>query len=151
MLHAGCFGRRAVVISFMISGLVLGGCQMSTAPQDVDHFSTRAAPTQEPAAYSGMYDLFGDDTDQQSGPLLHSVRLKQGEVVGFEVGADNQAYAVAANQRFALKAGHYRWQMTPDPGQTDWHRTNVLVVEVLVGTAVVALIVVSTVLAVKKF
>ena len=149
MMHSGFFGRRWVVVVSMIGGLLLGGCEISTQPQDISHFSTTRAGTEDLAEYDGIYQLFGDDTDQVSGPLLKSVRLKKGEVVGFEIGPDHVPVAVAGADRQPLQPGHYRWQMTPDAGQTDWHRTDVVVIEVLVATGVVILIVVGTAAAVK--
>jgi hypothetical protein len=136
--------KRTMLILFMASGLILGGCQIDTAPMDVEHFSTNRAATKDKAEYNGTYTLYGDDDAAVIGPKLMTADLKIGDEVGFEVGSDQQPYAIAGQQRLKLTSGRYRWEMTPAKGQTDWNRTNGLVVEIVVATAVIVIAVVST-------
>jgi hypothetical protein len=140
---------RYCVILVMISALILAGCQADTTPLDVANFSTNRAATQDNAAYSGMFSLYGDDSDKVTGPLLMSVHLNKGDVFGFEIDADHAPNAVAGKLKLQLQAGRYRWQMTADQGQVDWQKTNSIVLEVVIATAVVALAVVSTIVAVN--
>ncbi len=133
----------------MISALLVAGCQVDTQPMDVANFSTNRAATQVTAAYNGMYVLFNDDSDKVVGPVLMTQRLAVGETLGFDVDENHQPYAFAGRNRISLQPGRYRWQMTADAGQTDWAKTNVVVIEVAVATAVVVLIVVSAVVATK--
>ncbi len=133
----------------MTTGLILGGCQVETRPLDVAHFSTNRAATKDVTDYSGTYVLYGDDNAAAVGPVLSSVHLTAGQTLGFEVGRDNVPYAVAGTQRIQLSSGRYRWEMTPDKGQVDWNRTNVMIVEVVVATVVVVVAVVSTLVATK--
>jgi len=139
MLH------RSFLIFFMISGLILGGCQVQTTPQDVGHFFTSRTATKDVAPYNGTFRLFGDDV-AGVGPLLMTVQLKSGETVGFEVDDKNVPYAIAGQQRLKLAEGRYRWEMTPDAGQVDWDKTNVLVIEVVVAVVVVVLAVGGSIL-----
>jgi hypothetical protein len=141
--------QRWTVIFTMIAGILLAGCQVETQPQDVSHFSTNRAATEDIAAYDGTYSLYRDDTDQTAGPLLMSRHLKKGETVGFEIDSSKVPFAVAGHDRLQLDTGRYRWAMEPDAGQTDWDKTNIFVVEVVVGAAVVALIVVTAIVAAK--
>jgi len=136
--------KRMLLILFMVSGLVLGGCQLDTAPIDVAHFSTNRAPAIDKVEYSGTFTLYGDEDAAVVGPVLMTVKLKPGDVIGFEVGPDQSPYAVAGQHRLKLGSGRYRWEMVPDPGQVDWNKTNVLIVEIVVATAVVIIGVVST-------
>jgi hypothetical protein len=140
---------RYCVILVMISALILAGCQVDTTPLDVANFSTNRAATQDNAAYNGMFSLFGDDSDKVMGPLLMSVHLNKGEVFGFEISADHVPYAIAGKHKLQLQSGRYRWQMAADAGQVDWQSTNTIVLEVVIATAVVALAVVSTIVAVN--
>jgi hypothetical protein len=141
--------QSSCVVFLLIAGLILTGCNVDTQPMDVANFSTNRAATQLPAAYNGTYILFGDDSDKVTGPVLLTERLKQGDHFGFDVNADHAPYAFAGKDQLLLKPGRYRWQMTPDAGQTDWNKTNTVTIEVIVGSAVVALLVVSTIIAVK--
>jgi hypothetical protein len=141
--------HRSSLILIMIAALVLAGCQVETRPIDVANFSTNRAPTQLTAAYDGTYVLYNDDSDTTVGPILMTTRLKQGETLGFEIDSDHLPYATAGKDRLQLQPGRYRWQMTPDKGQTDWGKTNTVVIEVVVATAVVALIAVSAIVATK--
>jgi hypothetical protein len=136
--------KRLMLILFMASGLILGGCEVPVTPMDVGYFSTNRAPTRDKAQYAGTYRLFGDDDASVVGPVLMTVELKPGDVIGFEVGADQSPYAIAGSHRLKLAPGRYRWEMTPASGQTDWNKTNVLVVEIVVATAVVIIAVFST-------
>jgi hypothetical protein len=141
--------RRSCVVFVTIAGLMLAGCAVDTTPIDVANFSTNRAATQAKAAYAGRYVLLDDNSDKVVGPILMTERLNQGDAFGFEIDANHVPYAFAVNDRLALKPGRYRWQMAPDAGQTDWNKTNTMTVEVIVGAAVVALLAVSTVAAVR--
>jgi hypothetical protein len=141
--------HRPLIISILIAGLFLAGCQVDLQPQDVSHFSTNRAATKEIAAYNGNYSLYRDDTDQVAGPLLMSRHLNKGETVGFDIDANHVPFAVAGKDRLQLDTGRYRWAMKPDPGQTDWDKSNTLIIEVVVGTAVAVLIVVAAIVAAK--
>jgi hypothetical protein len=68
---------------------------------------------------------------------------------GFTIDADHVPYAIAGKQKLQLQSGRYRWQMTADAGQVDWPKTNTIVLEVVVATAVIVLAVVTTIVAVK--
>jgi hypothetical protein len=139
---------RPTVIGLMICALLLSGCRVDTEPQDVEHFSTNRAAEEDPAAYDGTYILYGDET-AIVGPVLMKVHLKAGETVGFEMGQNHVPYAVAGPNRLKLSPGHYRWEMNPDPGQVDWDKTNVVIIEVVVATVVVAAAVVTAIVVSK--
>ena len=141
--------QRWPVIVVMIAGLLLTGCQVDMRPQDVSHFSTNRAATKDLALYKGTYSLYRDDNDQTVGPLLMSRHLDKGETVGFDIDTNGVPFAIAGHDRLQLEAGRYRWAMAPDAGEIDWDKTNTLIIEVLVGTAVGALIVVTAIVAAK--
>ncbi len=139
-----------MLIALMISALILSGCRVSTEPQDVEHFATNRAASEDPAPYNGMFILYGDES-ATVGPVLMKARLKAGQMVGFEIDRGHVPFAVAGRDRMQLPPGHYRWEMTPDAGQTDWDKTNIVLIEVAVATAVVAVAVVTTIFVTKGF
>jgi hypothetical protein len=141
--------NRASLIVVMITGLLLAGCHVDTQPTDVANFTTTRAPTQDKAAYDGTFALFNDDRDNTVGPILMTRHLKKGDAFGFELDENHVPYAFAASDRIQLPSGRYRWQMTPDAGQTDWGKSNVLAVEVAIGALAVVLIAIPVVIAVR--
>jgi hypothetical protein len=141
--------NRASLITVMITGLLLAGCRVDTQPLDVANFTTTRAPTQEKAAFDGTFALFNDDKDNSVGPILMTRHLKKGEAFGFETDDNHVPYAFAASDRIQLPSGRYRWQMTPDAGQTDWGKNNVLAVEVTLGAVAVVLIAIPIIIAVR--
>ena len=139
--------NRSSFISLMIVSLLLAGCHVDTQPVDVANFTTTRAPTQDHALYDGTFALFNDDKDNTIGPILLSAHLKKGEAFGFETDQTHVPFAFAGSSRIQLPSGRYRWQMTPDRGQTDWGTSNVLAVEVAVGAVAVVLIAIPVVIA----
>jgi hypothetical protein len=130
--------NRLTVVFIMIASLLLAGCQISTAPQDVGHFSSNRTAVKDNADYNGTFFLYHDDDDSTTGPALATAHLKKGDIYGFEFDAQQVPYAIAGNQRTQLTPGRYRWEMTPDAGQIDWDKTNAVVVTVVLITVAIA-------------
>jgi len=134
----------------MIAALLLAGCQIDTAPQDVAHFSSNRAAVKDTADYNGNFVLYRDDQDNTVGPILTAIHLQKGEVYGFEFDDHQVPHAIAGSKRIELTAGRYRWEMTPDAGQVDWQKTNALVLDVVLITVLVAVSVVAIVVSAKQ-
>jgi hypothetical protein len=140
--------QRSTVVYVMIASLILAGCQVSTAPQDVANFSSNRAAVQYTADYNGLYTLYRDDSDVSAGPIVTTAHLNKGETIGFDFDGQHIPYAIAGKQRTELTPGRYRWEMTPDAGQIDWDKTNsTAVVVVLIGAAIGASVAIAIVAA----
>ena len=142
--------RSRVVVTTMIIALILAGCQIDTAPQDMAHFSSNRAAVKDSADYSGNFILYRDDSDTAVGAMLLTAHLTRGEIYGFEFNQDQVPVAIAGLQKMELTPGKYRWEMTPDAGQINWDKTNAVVITVVLFTVIIAATAVTLILAKKN-
>lgn len=133
---------RSLIVALLSVSSVLGGCNVSTAPQTLSRYAPGRRIGMSKAGYDGRYRLLpavqerrGFIVPESASPLLER-RLTRGQSFGFVRAADGSLIARAADDSLALDANAaYAWQMEADAGQIDRQKTAALVIVIVAATA----------------